>query len=35
MTFGALAPCKECNGGQYVFENNGYMCHGNYYLEII
>ncbi|XP_028151640.2 poly [ADP-ribose] polymerase-like [Diabrotica virgifera virgifera] len=27
MTFGALLPCKKCNG-QLVFENGGYMCSG-------
>uniref|UniRef100_A0A1Y1KWX6 Poly [ADP-ribose] polymerase n=1 Tax=Photinus pyralis TaxID=7054 RepID=A0A1Y1KWX6_PHOPY len=29
MTFGTLLPCKECEGGQFVFCNNGYECHGN------
>ncbi|KAK5642118.1 hypothetical protein RI129_008285 [Pyrocoelia pectoralis] len=28
MTFGALLPCKECNG-QFRFSKNGYECHGN------
>ncbi|XP_057662196.1 poly [ADP-ribose] polymerase-like [Diorhabda carinulata] len=28
MTFGALLPCKSCNG-QLVFENGGYVCTGN------
>lgn len=29
MTFGALLPCKVCNGGQFVFQKLGYECKGN------
>lgn len=29
MTFGALLPCTECNGGQFVFTKAGYQCHGD------
>ena len=28
--FGALKPCKECDGGQFVFRSGvGYQCSGN------
>ena len=30
MMFGALLPCKECDGGQLVFRSGvGYQCHGD------
>lgn len=29
MTFGVLEPCQICNGGQYVFNKFGYICHGD------
>jgi len=30
MTFGALKPCKECNGGQFVYQSGvGYRCTGD------
>lgn len=29
MTFGRLAPCEICKGGQYVFNKFGYICQGD------
>ena len=29
MTFGALEPCQECSGGQFVYQSGvGYKCQG-------
>lgn len=29
MTFGTLAPCENCKGGQFVFKTGGYVCQGD------
>lgn len=29
MTFGALEPCEQCKGGQFVFNKLGYICQGD------
>ncbi|KAH8294795.1 hypothetical protein KR018_002868 [Drosophila ironensis] len=29
LSFGAIEPCSECGGSQFIFKKSGYVCNGN------